>query len=691
MNPSIHPISRRERVRGRLRSLGRLAIDIHRPLFYCLLAAVMTFAVECLSRHSVTETLVFLWENPLAYLTNYGIILLTLLPALLFRKRLAGMVLLTGVWTALGIAEFVILCTRVSPLSAADIAIALSVLSIISSYLSIPVIILLVALIVGFVAAIVWLFVRVRKHPIRWRQFGIAYLSAVVGTVAVILLGFGTGNLSDRFPNLVNAYNDYGFPYCFTVSIVDQGVDRPDEYGEGLITDILDGMTDPEGEPPAGSTADRAPNVILVQLESFFDVQYIQNVTYSADPIPHFRALREQYPSGLLNVPVIGAGTVNTEFEVLTGMSTADFGAGEYPYRSILMDTTCESMAYDLLASGYRTHGIHNHEGSFYRRHEVYKNLGFESFTSIEYFKEPTFNENEWAHDALLTDEILYLLSSTEEADFVFAVSVQGHGKYPDEYEPKADDILVTSGMEDEAVRSHYNYYINQLHEMDAFVGALYDAVMALEEDTVLVLYGDHLPGIARDEGITLSTSDLQTEYIIIANYETPVTPAGGELYTYQLFPTVMEVIGNDEGVMNRFHRTYRNDPQYLTLLAALEYDVLYGNLMAYGGVPYPTMEDMTMGRRPIRITGYEARPGLPGEDGYLYIKGEGFTAYSVITLDGREKKTEFIDEHTLRMEHNTPTRLLERTEEITVRQITATNEMLSESDAYQVPHPASD
>lgn len=680
-------LSRGERVRGRLRRIGLACVDIDRPYFYFLLAAVMTFAVEWLSRRSPVSVFLFLWDHPLAYLCNYGIILLTLLPALLFRRRVAGLALMSAVWTLLGITQCIVLLSRVSPLSAVDIAIALSVITIIGAYLAPWQIALIVVGLVGLVVGIVFLFLRAKKRPLKLKRFFAVYGASVLATVLVIVGGFASGQLSDYFPNLATAYNDYGFPYCFSMSVVDKGVDRPDNYGEELMTDILNDIVSPGDASDntggaAGGTATpgdvRDPNVIIVQLESFFDVKYLEGVTYSTDPVPTFTSLKEQYPSGLLRVPVIGAGTVNTEFEVLAGMSCADFGAGEYPFRSIMMDTTCETIAYDLLASGYRTHAIHNHEGSFYLRHQVYKNLGFESFTSIEYFEDPTFNENDWAHDALLTDEILYLLQSTEESDLVFAVSVQGHGKYPDKYTPAAGDVLITGGMEDETTRSHFGYYINQLNEMDAFIDALYRAVMALEENTVLVFYGDHMPGIVRDEGIVLTTSEFETEYVIISNYETPVAAKDQTLSTYQIFSTVMEIIGNDEGVMNRFHRTYRDDPKYLTLLSALEYDVLYGERMAYGGKSFPAMDNMVMGSRPIAVTGCT----VEGES--LIIKGTGFTAYSHVCLDGRKYDTTFVDATTLRVSTKKAADLLSETEEITVQQISATNELLSVTAAYR-------
>lgn len=679
MNPISPSVPQRKHgVKAWLTAVWHLLSDPDRLPLYFVLAALLTFLVESLSRHSPIAALGLLIERPFAYLTNYCIILLTILPGLLFRKRTAGVTLLSMIWVVLGVAQCVVLMFRVTPLTAVDVAIALSVITIISSYLSIIEIILICLFLLGVIAGIVFLFIRVRKRDILWKRFLVATLPTLVGFLLVIGAGFATGQLSDQFPNLANAYNDYGFPYCFGLSVVDKGVDRPPEYGEELMTDILQELPSDEDSPVDGAPSSQGPNVIFVQLESFFDVNYMEGVAFTENPVPTFTKLKELYPSGLFTVPVIGAGTVNTEFEVLTGMSVADFGAGEYPFRSIMTHTTCETIAYDLLASGYRTHAIHNHEGSFYLRNEVYKNLGFESFTSIEYFRNPTFNDNDWAHDALLTDEILYILDSTEESDFVFTVSVQGHGKYPDEYIPAEDDILITDGLEDPAVLSHFQYYINQIHEMDAFIAALYEAVMAREEDTVLVFYGDHLPNIALDEGVNLSTSEFETEYVIISNYETSVGGKNRDIPAHYIFPIVMEMIGNDEGVMNRFHRVYREDPGFGTLLEALEYDVLYGERMAYGRTEYPSITDMVMGSRPITVTNCYT------QGDYLYVKGTNFTAYSVITLDGkREQETEFLNASTLRVHLRDANEKLDQLKSITVRQISDSKDLLSETPPF--------
>ena len=79
----------------------------------------------------------------------------------------------------------------------------------------------------------------------------------------------------------------------------------------------------------------------------------MNDLTFSEDPIPNFRRLSEEYSSGYLTVPTIGGGTSNTEFEVITGLSTKLFGPGQFPYNTLLQTSTSESLAYYLKNQGY--------------------------------------------------------------------------------------------------------------------------------------------------------------------------------------------------------------------------------------------------------------------------------------------------------------------------------------------------
>ena len=55
-------------------------------------------------------------------------------------------------------------------------------------------------------------------------------------------------------------------------------------------------------------------------------------------------------------MPSVGAGTANTEFEVLTGMNLRYFGPGEYPYKTIMKKQQTESVATALKEFGYGAH-----------------------------------------------------------------------------------------------------------------------------------------------------------------------------------------------------------------------------------------------------------------------------------------------------------------------------------------------
>ena len=175
------------------------------------------------------------------------------------------------------------------------------------------------------------------------------------------------------------------------------------------------------------------PNIIFLQLESFYDVTNIEGYEYSEHPHPIYSLLKEQLPGGKLSVPSIGAGTANTEFETISGMDVSLFGIAEYPYLSVLQTQTCESMAYNAKAYGYTSHAIHNHKGTFYDRNKVFPNLGFDTFTSLENMPEIVRNQRKWGKDSMLIDPILKSLDSSFGKDLIYAISVQPHGRYPSE------------------------------------------------------------------------------------------------------------------------------------------------------------------------------------------------------------------------------------------------------------------
>lgn len=326
-------------------------------------------------------------------------------------------------------------------------------------------------------------------------------------------------------------------------------------------------------------------------------------------------------------MPVVGAGTANTECEVLTGMSVRFFGPGEYPYQTRLKSQAVETVAYNLKNYDYAAHAIHNHHATFYNRNLVYRNLGFDDFTSLEYMPLVEETPGNWAKDEVLTDQILQALEVTpDQPDLVFTVSVQGHGKYPTEPVLTDPPVTVTACPEHMNVNA-VEYYVNQIREMDAFIGALTQALSQREEKTILVLYGDHLPALGLKSSDMISGTLFRTGYVIWDNFGLEHRDA--DLAAYQLSSAVLSRLGIADGYFNGLHQFLRGESTYGQELRMLQYDVLYGQKYLYDGKnPYaPT--DMQMGMVPITAQELTRRGDA------WYVAGEHFTPYCRVSVNG--------------------------------------------------------
>ncbi len=613
-------------------------------VIYLAVPIILNLVIEILSRSSVIDGFAYMFTHPVQFFCNVMIILSILIFTILVRRRIFGLSVLSILWIACGIVNMVLLNQRVTPFNASDLKLIDSAITIMNKYFSSIFVVFVLLLGIAVVALVVFIFLKVPKvsYTISYVRNAIIVGLTIVAMFAIINISIDTGFMSVEFTNLTTAYNEYGFVYCFMNSLVNTGVKKPADYSEDTIGEIVGGFDNSTGNDVV---SDKTPNVIFLQLESFFNLNNVKDITLSENPIPYYTQLCEQYSSGYLNVFNVGYGTCNTEFEVMTGMNLDDFGPGEFPYKTILKETTCENIAYDLKKNGYSCHAIHNNTGTFYGRNNVFKNLGYDTFTSIEYMHVEEFTPMSWAKDKFLTGEIIDTLKSTPNQDYIYTISVQGHGSYPTEPMIENPKIKV-SGVENEGQRNAIEYYANEINEMDEFVKELVAALNELGEDTVLVMYGDHLPGLGFSNEELTNGSQYQTNYVIWNNIG--LEKKDGMLEAFQLSSEVMSRIGISTGVINQYHQKYRDDEEYLSGLQNLEYDILYGKKSVYGGInPYdPT--DIKMGIKDINISKVEK-----GEkEGQVTVKGQNFTEYSVVYVNGDAYDTEYVDENTLKINY---------------------------------------
>ena len=611
------------------------------------LALLLNLIIETLGRYPTSGIfggLSFLVHSPLVFLYNALIIYTTLVLASLFKRRVFCFTIISIFWLTIGTINGVILTQRMTPFTVKDLSILDDGLTIATNYLSKAEIAGAIVAVIAAIGLLVLLFIKgpQKKGKVKRKRNLVAVVLVLVFTLLSSSFVIKAGIVKTFFGNLAYAYRDYGVVYCFVNTWLNTGISKPAGYSKEEILSIFDKKELGDDNAMLLTQKDEDeehPNILFLQLESFIDPMTIKSITLSQDPCPNFRKLMKTYSSGELTVPACGAGTANVEFEVLTGLSVKFFGPGEYPYKSVLKEKTAESLAYDLDSLGYTSHAIHNHRAAFYNRNSVFANIGFDTFTSVEYMKNVEKTPKNWAKDYVLTECITDALDSTTGRDMIYTVSVQGHGKYPTEQVIENPVIEVTSAPTEE-LKWKYEYYVNQIYEMDQFIKELTDTLAKREEPTVLVMYGDHIPALDMTEDDLESGNLYGTQYLIWNNIG--LVKDDENLHSYQLAAHVMEMLDMQVGTIFTYQQNHKNSETYLADLKALGYDMLYGKYYIYGGKNPFKPTNLKMGVNDITIDEI-----VKIGDKY-YIKGKNFTQYSKVTLNGKELKTIYLGENVL-------------------------------------------
>ena len=647
-----------------------------RPWLIMLCGSILLeLIIESLARRNPGRAFAFLWSNPVAFMLNCAIIALTISIALIFRKKMFSLSIVTVMWLALGVADCMVISRRThSPLTEVDLHIDMDALLMMDKYYPWWQIIGIAMFVAALLAGLIIYGV---KSPRYQRDYGRGLLRFLITAAISALLGLwaiGAGYVYTSLkPSVYDSYVKYGFPYCFAQGFIDKGMTGSQQYSENTVKNLaekLDILTEEEqetkytedvgaiqrlanslfGDGDTAETADAVetvrklipdederdvPNIIFVQLESFFDPLSLLSYTIDGDPIPNYRSLGEEYPSGLLYVPVVSGGTVNTEFEVLTGCNLDFMGTGEFPFSTVLRENVCESLATDLKAHGLKATFIHNYTGSFYGRNTVYSNLCFDRFVSIEYMTGYDKTQKDWAKDWVLEKYIVQALDTSSERDFLMVVTAQTHGEYP----PLIDTqpAFTVSAAPGESERLSMEYYITQMYETDAFVGSLVNTLSEYPEPVMVVFYGDHQPGLKQEPADLDGIDPYTTSYVIWANFELDGEDA--DIETYALGARALELVGVDTGVMVKFHQKYADTEDYLSEMRILQYDMLYGNRYIYGGRTLTRTDVMSFGIEPITISSVYTLAGN------LFVTGENFTTDSRIYINGSAQSTIFESE----------------------------------------------
>ncbi|MBR5126903.1 MAG: LTA synthase family protein [Roseburia sp.] len=344
-----------------------------------------------------------------------------------------------------------------------------------------------------------------KKETFDWKENGkrLAMRLIPAGLSVMILTSF-VGKLQDEdfqtrnylYPFLftpVYMTDVNGIAVTFAMNLAYMSIDEPEGYDREEIKAILEEYESISDEENGEGVS--LPNIIVVMNEAFSDMASVADFTASEDYMPFIHSLQqgaENTITGNLQVSVCGGNTANSEFEFLTGNSMAFLPQGSIPYQQYLIEEI-PSIPLHLREMGYYTVAAHPYHASGWERNTIYPMLGFDrSIFMNEYDRQNKLRT--YISDAACVDKMIQIYEEKVEGMplFMFNVTMQNHGGYTDEYANFTPDITV-DGLKNLPVEQ----YLSLMKVSDAEFARLVDYFSQVEEDTMIVFFGDHQPNDA--------------------------------------------------------------------------------------------------------------------------------------------------------------------------------------------------
>ncbi len=473
-----------------------------------LLAGGVTLALQ---QGSLLATLSAFWAEPILFVLNlWPVAALALLFYFLLGNAWYGAGLTTLIWGLLSYINLVKVDARGDPFVPGDILLLTEGMEAVGSY-QLNMHWGKLALLLGLSLALILLGTGVKSARPRLVIRLVAALTVVAAFGTTMAFLYPDSELYDRMegPNRANVpavYEAFGFPYCFLHNFNLYPVDKPPGYNAQEAASYEDTYREAEAAP------ETAPNILMVMCEAFTDLPNQAAFTYTGEnnPIAAYNRLAEQTLSGHLVVSNTGAGTANTEFDVLTGMMTNRIGTGTTSAFRVV-HRNIDSIPRMLTQAGYRTFFLHPGQNWFYNRESVYSYLGI----TDQVFQD-AFSRSDLVGDWISDAGFLRVLKESLEARqgdtplFTYAVTIQNHqsygaGKYGYVPDPPQTDIALS-----DAARTYLSVYFKGLQDSAAMLEELTEYLDSLDAPYLLVFFGDHQPNLG---GHYLAYRELDPNY----------------------------------------------------------------------------------------------------------------------------------------------------------------------------------
>ena len=336
------------------------------------------------------------------------------------------------------------------------------------------------------------------KRPLRWVFSGISALLIPVIFAAFFISSAGRSLFGFDEPRTnSDLYYQKTFYSAFLSLMNEQLIDPPTP--DGYSADRMEEITEEISAVSAGMSGTGTPDIIVVLLESYYDVTDL-GYEFDIDINANYTAAAKEGFSGRILTPLYGGGTSNAEFEVLTCLATDNAYINSMAYNDICYPGFPGIVNY-LSDRGYRSLAIHSFTSALFNRINAYSYLGFDSSEFIEDFDpENTTTARDFVSDlgSIKEVELRYeqMAAADESPVFINLVTMQNHLPFE-----QASDYLESQGYNivhtvdpglDPAAVSDLEGFATLTKLTDDAIGEACDYFSNVDRDVILVFYGDH-------------------------------------------------------------------------------------------------------------------------------------------------------------------------------------------------------
>ena len=359
---------------------------------------------------------------------------------------------------------------------------------------------------------------------------------------AVVMIGLFVGSMLTVYPspavytrmiasveglsisNVPAVFDETGFLYCFLHNYKLYEVQMPEGYDATLAA----GWAAETAAPPQPLPVD----VVFIQCEAFSDIFDADAFDYAPGDHPlalfHQVAASSQAISGRIVVSNYGAGTANTEFDVMTGIQTNMLNEiSTSAFR--VVHKHMSSLARTFGSAGYDRWFMHPGQPWFYNRESVYDHLGIQDQTFLG-----DFAGYQWKGAYISDESFGKMLRTRYEAQknaseapwFAFTVTIQNHQAYPwSRYQVRPPEAPFKHSVSDEALEA-LSVYAEGIRDSSKLLYDMTAYFDTREQPLLLIFWGDHLPALGKNYRVYQEIGlDIGNEASISSAIDTYSTP----------------------------------------------------------------------------------------------------------------------------------------------------------------------